>query len=240
MLVFDDHVLYSRIVTPSGRLFLGKDGLMKYPACLLTLLLITAGATAAFGQGKGVDSQSKRISDNSSNRAPANNGAKQDVGTTGSGINFGKEKAVTRSTLPNPYRLTARRDVLIKAVADVMRDRKLILDDAASKPDEGIIVSQPYTFIKGAVVTQSELYRYATIVNADSRSWTRGRYTITVEVQPIDGTSANVSVNAHIEGRADGPTGAEWITLQSSGAAEQEFLSALIEAVNGSAPGPNP
>ena len=213
---------------------------MKYPTCFLALLLITVGATATFGQGKGVDSQNQRITDNSASKAPANNGTKQDVGTTGSGINFGKEKTPAKPILPNPYRLTARRDVLIKAVADVMRDRKLILDDAASKPDEGIIVSQPYTFIKGSVVTTSELYRYATIVNADSRNWTRGRYTITVEVQPIDGTSANVSVNAHVEGRTDGPTGAEWVTLQSTGTAEQEFLSALIEAVGGSTPGPNP
>ena len=214
--------------------------LMKYPICFLALLLITIGATTAFGQGKGVDSQSQRITDNSVSKAPANNGTKQDVGTTGSGINFGKEKTAAKPILPNPYRLTARRDALIKAVADVMRDRKLILDDAASKPDEGIIVSQPYTFIKGSVVTTSELYRYATVVNADSRSWTRGRYTITVEVQPIDGTSANVSVNAHVEGRTDGPTGAEWVTLQSTGTAEQEFLSALIEAVSGSGAGPNP
>jgi VCBS repeat-containing protein len=84
------------------------------------------------------------------------------------------------------------------------------------------------------------LNRYANIVNADARSWTRGRYTITVEVQSIDGTSANVSVNAKIEGRTDGATGAEWITLQSTGTAEQEFLSALIENVTGSAPGPRP
>jgi hypothetical protein len=227
-------------LSPSGKLFRGEDGLMKYPTCFLALLLITIGVTATFGQGKGVDSQSQRITDNSANKAPANNGTKQDVGTTGSGINFGKEKTPAKSILPNPYRLTARRDALIKAVADVMRDRKLILDDTASKPDEGIIVSQPYTFIKGSVVTTSELYRYATVVNADSRSWTRARYTITVEVQPIDGTSANVSVNAHVEGRTDGPTGAEWVTLQSTGTAEQEFLSALIEAINGSVPGPNP
>jgi len=213
---------------------------MKYPACLLTLILMTVGAASAFGQGKGVDTQNQRITETSSSRASGNNGTKQDGGTTGSGINFGKEKAIASVLLPNPYRLTARRDTLIKAVADVMRDRKLILDDAASKPDEGIIVSQPYTFIKGSVVTQSELYRYATVVNADSRSWTRGRYTITVEVQPIDGTSANVSINAKIEGRTDGATGAEWITLQSTGTAEQEFLSALIEAVTGGAPVPNP
>ncbi len=213
---------------------------MKYPICLLALLVITVTAASAFGQGKGVDAQNQRITDTGSNRAPANNGAKQDVGTTGSGINFGKEKTTAAAVLPNPYRLTAHRDVLIKAVAEVMRDRKLIIDDATSKPDEGIMVSQPYTFIKGAVVSQSELYRYANIQASQSRSWTRGRYTITVEVQPIDGTSANVSVNAKIEGRTDGATGAEWITLQSTGYAEQEFLSALIENVTGSAPAAKP
>ena len=210
---------------------------MKYPICLLALLVITVTAASAFGQGKGVDAQNQRITDTGSNRAPANNGAKQDVGTTGSGINFGKEKTTAAAVLPNPYRLTARRDVLIKAVAEVMRDRKLIIDDATSKPDEGILVSQPYTFIKGAVVSQSELYRYANIQISQSRSWTRGRYTITVEVQPIDGTSANVSVNAKIEGRTDGATGGEWITLQSTGLAEQDFLSALIENLTGATPG---
>jgi hypothetical protein len=213
---------------------------VKYPTCLFALLVITIAASSAFGQGKGVDSQSQRISDGSSNRAPANNGAKQDTGTNGSGINFGKEKTAATTVLPNPYRLTARRDAIIKAVAEVMRDRKLIIDDATSKPDEGIIVSQPYTFIKGAVVTQSELYRYASIENSQSRSWTRGRYTITVEVQPIDGTSANVSVNAKVEGRTDGPSGAEWTTLPSTQFAEQEFLSALIESLTGSAPGTRP
>jgi hypothetical protein len=209
---------------------------MKYPTSTFVLLVMALTATAAFGQGKGVDSQNQRISDNSSNKAPANNGAKQDVGTSGSGINFGKEKSVAVVALPNPYRLTARRDSIIKAVEEVMRDRKLILDDAASKPNEGIMVSQPYTFIKGAVVTQSELYRYASIENSQSRSWTRGRYTITVEVQPIDGTSANVSVNAKIEGRTDGSSGAEWTTLPSTGFAEQDFLSALIENITGPAP----
>src|SRR5213595_2766670 len=209
---------------------------MKHFIRFFALTFLLAGSTVAFGQGKGVDTQNQRISDNGSNKAPANNGAKTNVGTTGSGINFGKEKARDRAMLPNPYRLTARRDVIIKAVGDVMRDRKLILDEASSKSDEGILVTQPYTFIKGAVVTQSELNHYAAIVNDNTRSWTRGRYTITVEVQPIDGVSANVSVNAKIEGRTDGPTGPEWITLRSTGIAEQEFLTALIEAVTGGAP----
>jgi len=211
---------------------------MKYQSFVLALILLLAGSIVALGQGKGVDTQSQRISDNGSNKGAANNGAKTDVGTRGSGINFGKDKTRERTMLPNPYRLTARRDVIMKAVAEVMRDRKLILDEASSKADEGILVSQPYTFIKGAVVTGPELNRYASIITTDTRSWTRGRYTITVEVQPIDGASANISVNARIEGRTDGPTGGEWISLPSSGEAEQEFLNALIGNVTGASPTP--
>ena len=209
---------------------------MKYQSYVLALSLVLAGSTIVFGQGKGVDTQSQRISDNSSNKAPANNGAKTNVGTNGSGINFGKDKTREKPMLPNPYRLTARRDVIMKAVAEVMRDRKLIMDEASSKPDDGIIVAQPYTFIKGAVVTASQLNWYASINTVDTKGWTRGRYTITVEVQPIDGANANISVNAKIEGRTEGATGAEWISLPSSGEAEQEFLSALIENVTGTTP----
>ena len=98
---------------------------------------------------------------------------------------------------------------------------------------EGLKSGPKGVFIKGAVVTQPELSRFAAVETADARGWTRARYTITVEVQPIDGVSANVSVNAKIEGRTDGASGGEWITLPSNGTAEQEFLSALVESLGG-------
>ncbi|HYW73241.1 MAG TPA: hypothetical protein VE961_19630 [Pyrinomonadaceae bacterium] len=210
---------------------------MKYSLYIFAIIFVFVGSFTVLGQGgKGVDSQNQRISDNSSNKTPANNGSKTNVGTNGSGINFGKDKTREKPMLPNPYRLTARRDVIIKAVAEVMRDRKLVLDEASSKLDDGILIAQPYTFIKGLVVTGPQLNRYASLVTTETRSWTRGRYTITVEVQPIDGVTANVSVNAKIEGRVEGPTGAEWISLPSSGEAEQEFLDALIQNVTGTSP----
>ena len=204
---------------------------MKFAIALLLLFLTSAPAWA---QGKGVDKQSERVRD-SGTRSPGDNGSKTDVGA-GRGMDFGRGRTATVPPLPNPYRIAARRDVILKAIADVMRDRNLIVDEAASKPADGIIVSQPYTFIKGAVVTQSELGRYADISTSVARGWTRGRYTITVEVQPIDGNSANVSVNAKIEGRTDGATGAEWITLNTVGLVEEEFLSALIENITGALP----
>jgi hypothetical protein len=202
---------------------------------IAALLLACVCASIALSQGKGVDKQSERVRDTGGDRVPANNGTKTDV-SSGRGFDFGKGRTPESPPLPNPYRLTARREAILQGVQDVMRDRKLVLDEAASRPSEGIIVSQPYTFIKGVVVSESELSRYASVPSSSTRGWTRGRYTLTVEVQPIDGTSANVSVNAKVEGRTDGATGAEWVTLRSTGLAEDEFLAALVTAVTGGPP----
>jgi hypothetical protein len=202
---------------------------------VVIVFVIATVSASAFAQGKGVDNQNQRVRDASVGRAPATNGNTTDVGA-GRGMDFGKGRTPTVPPIPNPYRFSARRDAIMKAVEDVMRDRKLILDTATSKPAEGVLVSQPYTFIKGAVVSQSELNRYADVPPTESRGWTRGRYTIIVEVQPIDGSNTNVSVNAKIEGRTDGASGAEWVTLTSTGTAEQDFLSALIENITGAPP----
>ena len=201
-------------------------------AASFVLILLAA---CAYAQGKGVDQQSVRVRDSGSESTPANNGAKQDTGS-GRGINFGKGRTPDTPVIPNPYRFTARRDALIQAVKDLIQDHGLILDDAASRAEEGIFITQPYTFTKGAVVSQSELNRYTDLPPATGRGWTRGRYTLVIEVQAIDAVSANVAVTAKIEGRTDGATGAEWATLRSLGVVEQEFLSDLIESVTGSKP----
>src|SRR4051812_17202315 len=120
------------------------------------IFMLTLSSASALAQEKGVDKQSEGIRDAGNSRAPANNGAKQDVGT-GRGIDFGGGRTPTPPPVPNPYRFSVRRDALLQAVEDLMKDRKLIFDTAASKPDEGIIISQPLTFTKGAVVAQSEL-----------------------------------------------------------------------------------
>jgi hypothetical protein len=117
-----------------------------------------------------------------------------------------------------------------------MRERKLIIDETVSKPDTGLLVSQPYTFTKGSVVSTSELNRLADLPRTEQGNWTRGRYIIIIEIQPIDSSNTNVSVNARVEGRSDNVLGAEWLTLKSNGTAEQEFLLSLIEKVTGGPP----
>ncbi len=200
-------------------------------------LLITCSLPALAQAAKGVDKQNERVRDSGTDRTPANNGTKTDVGA-GRGMDFGSGRTPEAPPLPNPFRLAGRRDTIVNAVQELMRDRKLVVDENASRLSDGIIVSQPYTFTKGAVVAQADLSRYAEVATSAARGWTRGRYTLTVEVQPIDGTAANVSVNAKVEGRSDGVTGAEWTTLRSIGLAEDQFLEALVLAVTGTpAPG---
>src|SRR5215204_4177412 len=217
-----------------------EKGVVMLRITIGLLVLLTCSIPAFAQAAKGVDKQNERVRDSGSDRTPGNNGNKTDTGA-GRGIDFGRGRTPDTPALANPYRLSGRRDVIITAVQDLMRDRKLIVDENASRLSDGIIVSQPFTFTKGAVVAQADLSRYADVQTTSARAWTRGRYTLTVEVQPIDGSTANVSVNAKVEGRSDGATGAEWTTLRSTGLAEDQFLSELITAITGAAPpGRNP
>ena len=104
------------------------------------------------------------------------------------------------------------------------------------KPETGLLVSQPYTFTRGTFVTSSELFRFAEVPRTEQGNWTRGRYTLIVEIQPLDSTNTNVSVNARLEGRSDNVLGAEWLSLRSNGTAEEEFLVALITKITGTPP----
>ena len=105
------------------------------------LLLMTFSASAAFAQGKGMDKSNERVRDSGS-KAPASNGSKTDVGA-GRGMDFGKGRTPEVPTLPNPYRIAARRDAILKAIEDVMRNQKLVMDETASKPSKALSSVNP-------------------------------------------------------------------------------------------------
>lgn len=184
-------------------------------------------ASAAFAQ-KGVDPQSKKIHEDGVRGT-------QITSNNSSSFDFGKGKTKTREMLPNPYKLPSRRDVLVENIIDALKEQKIVIDESASRLKEGFIVTQPYVFAKGAVITQSELTRYAVLPESNT-AYTRGRYTLTIEVQSIDGVQNNVSVTAKIDGKGENGLSSEWTTLQSSGVAEDEFLAKLVEMVTGKSP----
>jgi len=195
-------------------------------ASLVAVLLISAGASAQ----KGVDVQTQKIKDDGNKSVTRTSDMTR-------AFDWGKGKTKVRDRLPNPYKLAARRDVLMASIIDVLRERNIVLDEASSRMKDGILVTQPYVFAKGSVITLNELSRYAILDSSDS-AWTRARYTMTIEVQSIDGVQNNVSVNAKIEGRAGNGLTSEWLTVRSSGMAEDEFISKLVERVTGNSPEP--
>jgi hypothetical protein len=196
--------------------------------------LFVIGSSDALAQGKGIDTQNREIQNIGNGQGPTDNASNRTTGT-GRGFDFGAGKTPDRGILANPYRMASRRDILLTQIADVMRERNLVLDEAASRPADGVLVTQPYVFAKGAVVTGSQLLRYAALPDRDE-AWSRGRYTLTIEVQTIDGANNNVSVTAKVEGRSESGQGSSWLTLTSSGEAENEFLATLVERITGTSP----
>lgn len=198
---------------------------MKKLFYLFSVVIILS--TAAFAQ-KGIDPQTNRIKQEGT-RTTQQTGSTQ---PNGPGISWGKDKTKVRERLANPYKMNSRRDVLVENVIEILKDNKLIVDESATRMRDGIVVTQPFIFAKGAVITRNELSRYGVLPDSD-QSWTRGRYTLTVEIQSIDGIQNNVSVTAKVEGRSENGLVSEWTTLQSTGAAEDEFLVKLVETVTG-------
>ena len=177
---------------------------------------------------KGIDTQTQTIRD----EGVKTTGTQRSNNPPSKSIDFGKGKTKVRGQLVNPYRMNSRRDLLVENVLEVLKERKLFVNDSASRKSDGIIVTEPLVFAKGAVISRNELNRYAVLPNSDA-SWTGGRYTLTIEIQSIDGIQNNVSVTARVEGRSENGLQSEWTTLQSTGSAEDEFLVKLVEVVTG-------
>lgn len=200
---------------------------MKFTTAVLFSLVF---ATSTIVAQKGVDTQTQTIKDEGNRVTTRSSDATRS-------INWGKDKTKVRAPLANPYRLAGRRDVLIESVVDVLREKKIAIDEASSRIRDGFIVTQPFVFAKGAVITGGELSRYA-ILDTSASSWTRAQFSLTIEIQSIDGVQNNIAVNAKVEGRAGNGLMTEWVTVRSSGLAEDEFLAKLVEAVTGVSPDP--
>lgn len=198
---------------------------MKKTALILVLLIDSS--ISAFGQ-KGVDTQTQKIKEEGNKTTSRINDASRS-------FDWGKGKTKVRERLSNPYKLNSRRDVLMETIAGALKEKRIIVDEAASRIKDGIIITQPFVFAKGPVTTQNELNRYGVLQYADT-AWSRAQYTLTIEVQSIDGIQNLVSVIAKIEGRSGNGLTSEWTTVPSSGLAEDEFLAKLIELVTGDSP----
>jgi hypothetical protein len=198
--------------------------MQKYLQSIVILFLAALAITAQ----KGVDTQTQKIKDDANKTTTRGSDATRS-------FDWGKGKTRVRERLSNPYQLNARRDQLVEMIKLALTEKKIVVDEASSRFSDGVVVTQPYVFGRGAVITSNEIKRYAILQFGDD-AWSRAQYTLTIEIQSIDGIRNNVYVNAKVEGRAGAGLISEWRTLQSSGLAEEEFLVKLVEIVTGVSP----
>src|SRR5688500_367973 len=97
----------------------------------IACLLLSAGVVAQ----KGVDIQTKTIKDESNKVTSRPTDATRD-------FSWGKGKTKVRDLLPNPYKLNSRRNVLMSTIIETLKEKRILVDEAASRIQEGVIVTQ--------------------------------------------------------------------------------------------------
>ncbi|MBL8148910.1 MAG: hypothetical protein JNN15_03160 [Blastocatellia bacterium] len=145
---------------------------------------------------------------------------------TDNAITFDKPK--TETPLPNPYIVTSPRDIVVEAIIVMLKDMNITIDPDNSKKEDGTLIAKPYVFIKGTL-TASQLEHFSHCPAIDARSWTRGRHTLQIIVEPVDPSRCKVSISAKVEGESQSLSGNSWITCESKGLLENQIMQSLID-----------
>jgi hypothetical protein len=147
-------------------------------------------------------------------------------------IQFDKPKA--EKPLPNPSILQASRDDLLKLVKQLLETREVALDKEDCNPANGecTLISKPVIFIKG-IQTRSQLEHYCEVPTATGRNWSKGRYTLRIQINPASTRTSQVGVYARFEGMTEALTGSQWVQLASKGELEDKLLRCIQDRLQG-------
>ena len=135
--------------------------------------------------------------------------------------------------LPNPYTIGASREQVINGAKEVFTACKIPIDEEASKPPDSRLVTRFVVFTKG-VTARDDLEHLSTLPASDVRYWIQGRYSLELNILPLDGKRSQIQVIARIQGRISGAMNDEkWIDSTSNGRLEDEVLRGLAGKILG-------
>lgn len=143
-------------------------------------------------------------------------------------------KPKPEEALPNPMIVPASRDE-VRAIVRQMLETKGIpfdKDDCDAQTGECAILSKPLVFIKG-ITTKSQLEHYCEVPAADVRNWSKGRYTLRIQISPASPKTAQVGIYARFEGLVEDTIGSQWIPLSSKGELEDQLMRCLNQRIRG-------
>ncbi|MBO0722508.1 MAG: hypothetical protein J2P41_16915 [Blastocatellia bacterium] len=130
--------------------------------------------------------------------------------------------------LENPYTINLPREPILDNVRDIFKTCEIKLDESASKPREGKLITMPVVFTKG-ITTKTDLEYLSTLPADEARNWTAGRFILEITVTPIDQKRSQLFVSARIDGRvADAFEGNKWVTAKTNGRLEDEVIRGIV------------
>lgn len=144
----------------------------------------------------------------------------------GTAITFGGK--AHEEILPNPYRFALPPEIVSKAVAELLKELELPLDERESQPRLGVFRTEWYVFSKG-IHAKNELLRVADVPDSELHNWTRARYRVEIRVNLIESNATTVTVLAEIEGLTQDIVSSTWVRCRSRGVIENNLLRALRE-----------
>lgn len=145
-------------------------------------------------------------------------------------INFGKPKEVP--PLENPYTVNVPREEIAKQIQDVMQTCNIELDKERTKIEKGRFVTKSWMFTRG-VNAKTDLQNVSNLPAADARNWLKGRYTLEINILPLDEKRSQLQVIAYIQGQIADLAGTKWIDSPSNGNIEDDTIRGLAGKILG-------
>jgi hypothetical protein len=145
-------------------------------------------------------------------------------------IQFDRPK--TEPPLPNPYTITATREQILKTTREVLAACSIPLNEEASNPAEGKLVTQYYVFTKGVTV-RNDLSHVCKLPASEVRNWIQGRYYLEIISLPLDEKRSQLHIIPHFQGQIQEVLGKKWVDCPSTGTLEDEVLRGLAGRILG-------
>ncbi len=149
---------------------------------------------------------------------------------TSAQINFGKPKDTP--PLDNPYTVNLSRDDIAKQIQEVLQTCNIEIDKEKTRIEKGRFVMMPFLFTRG-VNAKTDLQNVSNLPAADARSWLKGRYTLEINILPLDEKRSQLQVISYIQGQIADVAGTKWIDSPSNGTIEDDTIRGLAGRILG-------
>ena len=136
------------------------------------------------------------------------------------------DRPKTEPNLANPYTMGSKREDVMKAAIEIFKACAFPIDEAASNPKEGKLVTKPVIYTRG-VTARTDLEHLAEMPASRVRNWVQGRFMLEVLSLPVDPIRTQLQVSAKIQGRIGDAAEETWIEGVSNGNLEDEVIRGL-------------